>query len=680
MPFDRKSLELDADAAKVVIEFVKGEHSERFEEFLTNTGRTAEEWKKTVSISHDYFLGLQELVYKIWGQRDPWRFVEIGNYLTSIEDSPAVMSAKKLGSTAAVVALCGVKPNKELNIDSVITPLSVRVEKETGKEGNVRLVGRAQIKHDNLGYDEFKYLTAPTTSAGYLRGIPNMWRFDPMKVDIRMLDQRLEAIINNEFPGIEIGLTKDSDGNFMDENERIVAQRKKFSDTIYRNVETQGVYRIINDRRLFVGNPGVHLKLRKGEYEEVDLEDLEMHYVPEDIFRNDQNGNRILIAKGDTYFGGPFTVYDLEWEDKPLNWLSKLVLNVSEWYRGIKSGGVWRGIAREEERRRDEKEKENEKLKIQAEQLRSQMTILTRERMYALDEKEELKGRTYGWLHDSKHEFANVYSQALSFIIPLLEIAEFFSGDQKIYESLGREEIKSAKDIKRYYGSEGNEIVLDTLDLFEVYSRLKEVAEKRKESEGREGQFFGWIVNSFDITLEDLIQLGESGAEHIQDRLDSVKGDLQVRIVDYAKLVRDTVKSSIELVYPSVDIKVELPQELLIKGNIDDLRVVAYNTLDNSCEAAKESGGKVRIYFNEDEGGWDIITENTGVITNENLEKLNLIGRGDRFSTKRGDQGGYGTMAISRILNSYGGGSSYSKGENIVMHTARIPSHRISKN
>src|SRR3989338_3529375 len=132
MPFDRKNPELDAVAGKVVLEFVRAEHLKQFEDFLSKTGKTEEEWQKTVSMSHDDFLGLQKLVYDIWGKVDPWRFVDVGRYITKT-DNPAVSTARKLGSTAAVVALSGMKSNPKLNIDSGIRPLFVNVEEVDGK-------------------------------------------------------------------------------------------------------------------------------------------------------------------------------------------------------------------------------------------------------------------------------------------------------------------------------------------------------------------------------------------------------------------------------------------------------------------------------------------------------------------------------------------------------------------
>src|SRR3989344_9281343 len=102
MPFDRKTPELDAVAGKVVLEFVRHEHPKRFEGFLKDSGKTENEWNKTVSISHHEFLILQGLVYGIWGKVDPCKFVEVGRYITKT-DNPAVSTAKKLGSTVAVV-------------------------------------------------------------------------------------------------------------------------------------------------------------------------------------------------------------------------------------------------------------------------------------------------------------------------------------------------------------------------------------------------------------------------------------------------------------------------------------------------------------------------------------------------------------------------------------------------
>ena len=46
MPFDRKTPELDAVAGKVVLEFVRHEHPERFEGFLKDTGKNEDEWER----------------------------------------------------------------------------------------------------------------------------------------------------------------------------------------------------------------------------------------------------------------------------------------------------------------------------------------------------------------------------------------------------------------------------------------------------------------------------------------------------------------------------------------------------------------------------------------------------------------------------------------------------------
>ncbi|MBS3170605.1 GHKL domain-containing protein [Candidatus Woesearchaeota archaeon] len=676
MPFDRKTPELDAVAGKVVLEFVRHEHPERFEGFLKDTGKNEDEWERTVSISHTEFLKLQGLVYDIWGKIDPWRFVEVGRYITKT-DNPAVSTAKKLGSTAAVVTLSGMKSNPKLNIDSEIRPLTVSVEEVDGKR-----IGRALIAHDNLGFVDEKYLTAPTTSAGYLSGIPTLWGFNPMNVQVRMVDQGLEDIIQNEFTGVRIDFTRDDKGNWLDNLGRTIAGRISLNETPYTNVPNKHkTYRIKESNKLFVGDPGRFLRLKKEDYEEVDYETQPMHKVYEDIFGTDENGNQVLVAKGGTYFGGPFSVYELEWEERPLNWISKLVVNITEWWRSGTSRDVMHEIARKETLENALKEKELELAQQQTQQLRLQMSTITRERMIALEEKEELKSRMYRGLHDSKHEFADLYGQALGFMINMIEMAEEYLHRGELEDickqTLGDRGINSSEDLRKQYWSKGTieNQRIDTIDLFEIYNKIRELAEERKEDE-KEGIFFKQFIN-FSYSLDALVEIGETGSTNIQERLDSIKGQTTTEAVDYKAIIRETLDSHIKLAYPNVKIGWDIP-DIKIKGTSDDFRVIAFNVLDNACEAASiEANPEVNIKVRNYDSGIEIITENTGSISDTNLEKLNLAGRVDRFSTKRGEQGGYGTMAVSRILALYGGVSKYSRGENIVTHTARIPRHRI---
>ena len=407
MPFDRKTPELDAVAGKVVLEFVRHEHPERFEGFLKDTGKTEDEWNKTVSISHHEFLILQGLVYGIWGKVDPWKFVEVGRYITKT-DNPAVSTAKKLGSTVAVVTLSGMKSNPKLNIDSEIRPLTVNVEEIDGKR-----IGRALIAHDNLGFVDEKYLTAPTTSAGYLSGIPTLWGFNPMDVQVRMVDQGLEDIIQNEFTGVRINFTIDDKGNWLDNLGRTIAGRISLNETPYTNVPNKHkTYRIKESNKLFVGDPGRFLRLKKEDYEEVDYSSYPMHKTYEDIFGIDKNGNQILVAKGGTYFGGPFSVYELEWEERPLNWISKLVVNITEWWRSGTSRDVMHEIARKETLENALKEKELEETNKQLDLYLLEIVEKTNTEQRLIVEAENKKQEVRGHLHDIAHRFLGLRRQS----------------------------------------------------------------------------------------------------------------------------------------------------------------------------------------------------------------------------------------------------------------------------
>ncbi|MBS3162504.1 HAMP domain-containing histidine kinase [Candidatus Woesearchaeota archaeon] len=637
MPFDRKTPELDAVAAKVVIEFVRAEHSEQFEDFLLKTKKTEEEWKRTVSISHDEFLGLQELVYHIWGKVDPWKFVEVGRYITET-DNPAVSVARKLGSTAAVVALSGMKSNPKLNIDSVIRPLSVRVEEEEGRQ-----IGKALLAHDNLGFVDEKYLTAPITSAGYLSGIPTLWEFDPMNVVIRMVDQGLEEIIDREFSGVNIGITKDVEGNFVDDSGRIVAAKVSLSETPYTDVNQEHkTYRITNgehEGRLFVGDPGRFLRLNKGDYEEIDYANQPMHKVYEDIFGTDKNGNRILVAKGGTYFGGPFSIYELEWDEKPLNWLSKLVVNVSEWWRSGTSRDVMHEIARKEAL-------ENAKAKREAETLRDQIRTRTSSEYHAIMQRDRLLSRMEEIAHDYKHKANERVAEI--FELRRMAVRLLHSGlvDKTILENdlTGQSQLK----FNKAYEGFSNRIRLDLNNLCDTDRELIK----------------GYLKQSTRIqeivdNCRGFERFGEEFMAQVKTGLEGEDISRRQEVFDLEGLITEQIQAQRALTSTPVEVEIE---KLQLRGNRNRLGMALYNAIDNAHEHANAGHQPcVRVCTRRDTKYVILTIRNSGIGNppKETLERINDPYRTEAHSTKRQDSGGLGVIVIHDVVRNHGGKCEY---------------------
>jgi len=635
MPFDRKNPELDAVAGKVVLEFVRAEHLKQFEDFLSKTGKTEEEWQKTVSMSHDDFLGLQKLVYDIWGKVDPWRFVDVGRYITKT-DNPAVSTARKLGSTAAVVALSGMKSNPKLNIDSGIRPLFVNVEEVNGKR-----IGRALLAHDNLGFVDEKYLTAPITSAGYLRGIPTLWGFDPMNVVIRMVDQGLEEIIDREFIGINLGIKKDDRGNFVDASGRIVAARVSLNETPFTNVpNTHKTYRIKESERLFVGDPGRFLKLKKGDYEEVDYASYPMHKVYEDIFGTDENGNQVLVAKGGTYFGGPFSVYELEWEERPLNWISKLVVNITEWWRSGTSRDVMHEIARKEAL-------ENAKAKREAEILRDQIRTRTSSEYHAIMQRDRLLSRMEEIAHDYKHKAEKIVAEI--FELRRIAVRLLNSGlvDKTILESdlTGQSPLKFNRAYENFLKN------LERLGLEQLCDTDRELIISYLEQAGR--------IKEIVEDCRSFEKLGVEFMVKVKTGLEGEDVSRRQEVFDLEGLITEQIQAQRALTSTPVEVEIE---KLQLRGNKNRLGMALYNAIDNAHEHANAGPQPyVRVCTRRDAEYVILTIRNSGIGNppKETLERINDPYRTEAHSTKRTESGGLGVIVIQDVVRNHGGKCEY---------------------
>jgi signal transduction histidine kinase len=400
-----------------------------------------------------------------------------------------------------------------------------------------------------------------------------------------------------------------------------------------------------------------------------------MHYIEEDIYGNDEKGNQILIAKGGTYFGGPFSIYDIKWEERPVNWLLRWWFKQKERKRSESSRDIMHEIARRETLQRAKAEEELKEARKQLDNYITEIAERTSREHQLIEERKKLQLDIRGQLHDIAHQFIDLRARTYVGLASVLWMAitdlpeekiSFLFNDASIspIPQTGDELVRRVKKtLSKDQVNEDQSVPIDVLKIRD----LSEILLENTDGLRHEG-----LLRDFLSEANKIRDSCSSGDQYCRNLMNSFEAEPYQRLNlrelwdNASERIRGSSKGGLARFEYSAS------EDVFIEGDEKRLTLTLENLIANALKANRgvKTNPYVKVEMQREDTRVRYILQNSVAWKSEEEMQQVVIHANSlsnqRFSTDN-PKGGLGMVYIKGTIRDHGGSYSasgdYEKGE-----------------